>query len=273
MASSTSARSKRALSQAARPPLDLTLTVTNDELHKLALRLGARDQLLSGRARRHETVVVESRTMEREAEDIAARIIAANIPFRRIAVALRDTSYVPLLQATFERFGIPARFYFSHPLKSHPAAIFLNGLVSGVLANWDFESTLATFRAHPRWGRSADFDRFDFAVREAMPGHGADNFLSHCESGWLRDALEHCFAIDSWPHTLATPAVWQQRLENLAADLYRPGIIGADLAVARSHVAALNAWLEAIASIAVILARSRDTHPPRRLLARRSCRR
>ena len=86
---------------------DLTLTVSNDELHKLALRLNAKDNLLPGRARWSETLVVESRGMEREVEDIAARIITANIPFRRIAVALRDTVYVPLLQATFERFGIP----------------------------------------------------------------------------------------------------------------------------------------------------------------------
>ncbi|HYA15962.1 MAG TPA: PD-(D/E)XK nuclease family protein [Bryobacteraceae bacterium] len=229
---------------------DLTLTVATPELHKLGLQLGARDHLLSGRARWSETLVVEARIMEREVEDIAARIASAGVPFRRIAVALRDTSYVPLLQSTFERFGIPARFYFSHPLKTHPAAVFLSGLIDGALAGWDFESTLTTLRAHPRWGHSADFDRLDFRIREAMPGHGAEAFLSHCESEWLREAISRCFAIDSWRHAPAAPAAWQQRLENLAAGLYRPSGIGPDLAAARSHVAALHAWVEAIGSIA-----------------------
>jgi ATP-dependent helicase/DNAse subunit B len=241
---------------------DVTLTITDsiatEEIHKFALQLGAEDRLLPGNPRRPETTLVSARTLEREADEIARRILALNeqgIEFRRMAVALREAgTYVPLLKGTFDRFGIPARFYFSSPLRKHPVAIFLGGLISGALDGWDFEAAIKTLRAHPGWGARADFDRFDFAVREAMPGHGAAELLALCDSSRLHEEIAVCLKTEAWKTILLTPAEWARRFEALATNLYRPGTLDmardyAGLESARSHVAALRSWIEAISSV------------------------
>ncbi len=245
---------------------DLTLTLTDspaaDEIRKFAMQLGApherKDRLLTGAPRKAETTLIEARTLEREADEIARRILVLRdrgTPFREIGVALRDAeTYLPLLRCTFERFGIPARFYFASALRKHPVATFLGGLISGALNDWDFEPAIETLRAHPRWGRSAEFDRFDFAVREAMPGHGAEALLALCERDWLRDEIAACLKTEIWKTTPEKPAVWRARFESLATALYRPGTLDtprdqADVETARSHVAALRSWSAAIASI------------------------
>ena len=240
---------------------DLTLTITDtpatDDIRKFALQLGAEDRLLPGHSRRPGAVLISARTLEREADEIARRILdlhARGTAFREIGIALREAgTWVPLLKGTFERFGIPARFYFSSPLRKHPVAIFHGGLISGALGGWDFEAAIETLRAHPRWGKSAEFDRFDFAVREAMPGHGAAELLALCDRDWLRGEIAECLRTEAWKTSPQKPAEWQRRFEALAANLYRPGALdmGRDHAAvesARSHVAAVRAWVAAISS-------------------------
>jgi len=242
---------------------DVTLTIADspatEEIRRFAMRAGAEDRLLPGASPKPSVTLASARTVEREADEIARRILALHedgTPFRQIAVALRDASvYVPLLQATFERFGIPARFYFGRPLAGHPVAIFLGGMITCALGGWDFESTITALRAHPRWGASAGFDRFDFAVREAMPGRSAPDLLKLCEAEWLRDEISACLKIASWKDDLQTPADWLRRLQSFAESVYRPGRLGvaADataVMAARSHVAALRAWMDTIAPIA-----------------------
>src|SRR5581483_6376374 len=57
----------------------------------------------------------QAETLEREADEIARRILLyrqSGREFRDIAVVLRNPEDIaPLLETTFERFGIPARFY------------------------------------------------------------------------------------------------------------------------------------------------------------------
>jgi len=244
---------------------DVTLTIPDSpaagDIHKFALQLGAEDRLLPGNPRKPVTTLVTARTLEREADEIARRILALHrqgTEFRRIGVALRDAAtYVPLLKGTFDRFGIPARFYFSSPLRKHPVAIFLRGLISGALDGWGFEGAIETLRAHPRWGRSADFDRFDFKVREAMPGRGASELLALCESTWLREELAVCLKTEAWKTNLLTPAEWSKRFETLATNLYRPGRLDiardhTGLESARSHVAALRSWVDTVQSLSAI---------------------
>jgi len=248
---------------------DVTLTIADSpatgEIHNFAMRLGAVDRLLPGSPRKPQTILINARTLEREADEIARRILALHeqgVEFRRIGVALRDAStWESLLKSTFERFGIPARFYFSSPLRKHPVAIFLGGLISGALGGWDFEAAITAWRAHPRWGARADFDRFDFAVREAMPGRGASELLALCEpealtgKAWLREEIALWLETDTWKNTSRTPSEWQRRFEALATNLYRPGTLETpsshtDVETARSHVAALRSWVAAIDSIA-----------------------
>jgi ATP-dependent helicase/DNAse subunit B len=244
---------------------DVTLTITDspatDDIRKFALQLGAEDRLLHGNPRKPQTTLVNARTIEREADEIAWRILALHqqgTEFRRIAVALREAAtYVPLLRGTFDRFGIPARFYFSSPLRKHPVAIFLGGLISGALDGWEFETAIGTLRAHPRWGRSADFDRFDFKVREAMPGRGANELLALCDSEWLREEIAVCLKTEAWRALLLTPAEWPKRFEALATNLYRPGTLDiagdhAGIESARSHAAALRSWVDAVSSLAAL---------------------
>ena len=246
---------------------DLTLTITDhpatDEIRRFALELGAQDRLLPGNPRKPRTTLFAARTIEREADEIARRIIALHqqgTEFRRIGVALREAAvYVPLLKGTFDRFGIPARFYFSAPLRKHPAAIFLGGLISGALGGWGFEATLETLRAHPGWGISAAFDRFDFKVREAMPGRGSSELLALCDTDWLREEIAACLKIEAWKTSLLDPSAWAKRFEALATNLYRPGTLDVardqtGLASSRSHVAALQSWIEAVSSITALSA-------------------
>ncbi len=198
---------------------DVTITLNDspatDEIRKLALQLRRRGPSAAGAPRKPQIVLVEARTMEREADEIARRILALHdrgTPFREIGCRLREPgTYLPLLRGTFERFGIPAHFYFSSPLRKHPVAIFLGGLISGALNDWNFEPAIEALRAHPRWGSSADFDRFDFAVREAMPGHGAAELLSLCERDWLREKIAVCLKTESWKNIQRTPAAWRRR--------------------------------------------------------------
>lgn len=251
----------RALSRSCEVTLTLTDSRTTDDIRKLALQLGAEDRLLPVSARKPATTLVTARTIEREADEIARRILdlrESGVPFREIGVALRDPeTYAPLLGGTFERFGIPAHFYFARPLRRNPAATFLGGLVSGALNGWDFETSVETLRAHPRWGHRADFDRFDFDVREAMPGHGAEALLALCETDWLREEIASCLKIETWEtwkDTPQKPAEWQRRFEALAAAHYRPGTLDlprdpADVEAARGYAAGLRAWLAAIESI------------------------
>ena len=236
---------------------ELTLTLRDGEgarqTLQLALQLGASDRLLSGPARAPNRVMVEAVSAEREADEIARRVIelhSRGVALREIAVALRDpATYVSLLQATFERFGIPARFYFEKPLETHPAALFLSGLVEGALHGWEFEATLDTLRAHPRWGKSADFDRFDFRVREHMPGHGALALTELCEPDWLRKELETCLRTERWVGSPTTPEAWLSRFERMAEALYPLQFRlenFSSVESARSHSAAIAAWLSAV---------------------------
>ena len=240
---------------------DLTLTLTDtpagDEIRRLALQLNAEDRLITGKTRRPEITAVEANSTEREADEIARRILTLHergTAFREMGVAIHDqSSYLPLLRGVFERFGIPARFYFSSLLRTHPAATFLNGLIENALGGWEFGPTLEALRAHPEWGASSAFDRFDFVVREAMPGRGSEQLLALCEDETLTKRIAKCLAIAEWPKETRTAADWVHRLEQLAETLYRPGLLEvardrAALETQRSHVAALAAWIDAVES-------------------------
>jgi ATP-dependent helicase/DNAse subunit B len=238
---------------------DLTLTLSDGpetcEAYRFAKELGSKDRLLPAPARHVETIAVAASSPLREADEIARRILALNregTPFSGIAVALRDVeTWLPLLQNAFDRFGVPARWYFSTPAAGHPAAVFLNGLIACAIDGWDFAATLKTLRAHPGWGRSADFDRFDYKVRETMPGRGAEAFLHLCDSEGLRANIADCLKVEAWRGDKLRPRAWQRRFAQMAASLYRIRTVPepedyAAVESARSHAAALRAWSGAV---------------------------
>ncbi len=251
---------ERELVAAVAKSCDLTLTLTDapaaDEIRRFALAQGARETLLPGLSRKPQTTVVRATSLEREADEIARRVLALHekgVRFREMGVALREAgNYLPLLQWTFERFGIPARYYFAMPLRQHAAATFLGGMIECVLNGWEFGGALTAMQGHPAWGLSSAFDRFDFKVREAMPGAGGAELLALAEEDFARK-IAPCVALDAWRTMTARPRDWAAKFTQMAERLYRPGLLDdpkdrLSVEIARSHAAAMGAWVDAVSS-------------------------
>jgi RecB family exonuclease len=236
---------------------DMTVTTTDtrggDEIRKMAMRLEARQTELSGRSRKPRTELVTAPSVEREADEIARRIVELRergVAFREIGIAVRDVvSYAPLLRGVFERFGIPARFYFGSPLREHPAAKFIGGLIECAIEGWEFGATIEALRGHPQWGTSAGMDRLDFALREAMPGRGAEEILALCgEDETLKKRVMQCLAIAPWASESNTPEEWTRRIGEFAERVYRPGLL--DVARDVNALATQRSYASGIAGVA-----------------------
>ena len=215
------------------------------------------DERTFGDPRKPRMMAVSADSVEREADEIARRIVelqSQGTPFREMGIALRDAAtYEPLLRGTFERFGIPARFYYGRPLQGHPAAVFLGGLIDCALDGWKHREVLEALRADPRWGLTAAFDRFDFMVRERLPGSGVADLLTYAQDDYKRRVAE-CTAIRGWVDERATATEWAWRLEQFATRLYRPGRVEApislsDVETARGQASGLRSWIDAVTQV------------------------
>ncbi len=158
---------------------ELTLTLDEAELGEGTLaRLGALDfseERARGTRTRNALALIKAPSIEREVEEIARRILqqAEGRPFREIGVIVRAAEiYAPILRATLDRFGIPARFYFEEKLERHPVIRFLAGAMDAMLGGWEHSATLAVLRLAPRFADFGVMDRFDFDVRERIPRSG-----------------------------------------------------------------------------------------------------
>ena len=227
---------------------DLTLTLPSVEPRVLAA--GFREERLAPRRMHAEVAVVEAASLEREADEIARRILeqaAHGRAFRDMAVIVRAPEvYEPLLRATLARFGIPARFYFDAQLAAHPLARCLAGVVDALLGGWDWEATLAAMRLAPGAAGTAAMDRFDFAVRERMPGRGLDGLmaLTREEDAPVRRLLEALRDLEEWRTLSLAPREWAARLRGLRA-LARPprpadGFAREDVEALRASAKALD---------------------------------
>jgi ATP-dependent helicase/DNAse subunit B len=208
--------------------------------------------------------------MEREAEEIARRILEqvdSGRPFREIGIVVRSAeNYAPLLRATLERFGIPARFYFEETLENHAVTRFLRGAIDAMLGGWDHGQTLAVLRLAPRFADYGVMDRFDFAVREQIPGAGLAGLraLLLDDSGQLRpgtDKLAHKLnslsALEEWRSYSLRPKDWAVRFQSLR-NLFRPARPAPEASHTqalewRAQAAALDAFDEALAEAAMSL--------------------
>jgi ATP-dependent helicase/DNAse subunit B len=237
----------------------------NDEL------LGFEVERLSRRRPEPAMMLVRATSVEREAEEIARRIleqVAASRPFREMGIVVRAAeTYVPVLRAALERFGIPARFYFDARLDRHPAVRYLAGAVDAMLSGWDHARTLAVLRLAPRFADSLAMDRFDFDVREQIPNAGlgplkallmapGDGPLSSGAERLLRK-IDRLGAIDEWRSFSLSPADWAERLRALRS-LYRlarpPEELSHETALEwRSQGAALDLFDEALEEAASAL--------------------
>jgi ATP-dependent helicase/DNAse subunit B len=231
---------------------DTTVTLPSAELtaplRARLLAMGFTEQVLERRRPRPEVHLVQAPRIEREADEIARRILEAGRPFREIGVILRAPDiYQPILRAAFDRFGIPARFYLDSELVRHPIIRYLAGIVDALLGGWDYAATLVVLRLHPSLGNSNAMDEFDFQVRQR---------LQIGQASWppINELLDRLRALDPWRAQKLLPAAWARNLQSLAA-FYQPSPppdapSREQSLIWRSAAPVLEAFAEAIAETA-----------------------
>jgi ATP-dependent helicase/nuclease subunit B len=237
-----------ALARRAEVTIALSTAAVAQPTRERLLAMGFRERHCQFAPLPPRTVLVEAATMERECDEIARRIlrlVADGRNFREFGVIVRSPElYGPVLRASFERFGVPARYYFDRPLLEIASAAYCARAVEAMLSGWDFETTLRWLRTAPG-ANGASLDRFDFALRRAMPGRGlaALRQLAGENAGLLR-RLDSAAALESWQALRATPRQWAERFSELP-QLYR---------AARPHERATHedalAWREEAAALA-----------------------
>ncbi len=139
-----------------------------------------------------------------------------------MGVVLRSRDpYAGLVETTLARFGIPARSYFLDPVGSHPAVAYLTGVVRAMLAGWDY-GALGELLRQPVSGVGATQlgDRFDFELRERLPGRG----LPIAGLRYPPDVLAQLHTITGWRRERLQPAEWAERLTKLGRLLPEPVI-------------------------------------------------
>ena len=246
---------------------DVTLTLSDSDAGE-AVRsrlwgMGFEEERAPGMPPMPELRLVRAPAIEREADEIARRILeqtAAGRAFREIGIIVRAAeTYVPILRATLERFGIPARFYFDSDLEHHPAARFLTKAVDAMLGGWDHAATLEVLRVAPRFANSAAMDGFDFAVREQLPGSGLGELKGL--AGEMETPLTHLIdslsKLEEWRSFELPPRDWAARFRTLR-NLFRfarplESVDHETALRARSDAAALERFEEAVEDAALAL--------------------
>jgi hypothetical protein len=180
---------------------------------------------------------------QREAEFLATQILEAHadgIPFRHMGVVMRsENPYRPLLEATFQRYGIPTRAYFQNRLSDHPLALFLTGFLKAILHGWNYEALLPLV-ASPYSGLAptAVGDHLEHHLRAKLPGAGLPDPLAKW-APWerLRDSI-------------LTPAQWAQELGALLQlaplPAVRDRVSASQVLLWRREVSAREGWINAL---------------------------
>lgn len=205
---------------------------------------------------RHELILASSR--EREADEIALRMIeehSGGRPWRDMGIIVRRAQpYVPLLERTLARAGIPCRAYFGHPLATHPVGVLLADLVQAAVSGWEGEKTLRVLRHAVAASRpAAGLDQAAGRVREALPFAGLERMRAL--AGPAADVL---LPLQQWPAEELPPSEWARRLRVLN-ELVAPPPAGRALAQEelmdwRGRAAALEAAARALERAAALLA-------------------
>ena len=200
-------------------------------------------------------------TLDTEVSEIARRMIQAHDngrPWREMGVLVRsETSYVPALRSVFDRFGIPARLYFSSPLQDAPAVRFFRAIMESLLSGWDHATTLKALRlpGSPLEAGGGG-DAFEYAVLKRVPGAGLDTLRSLGDEA-IQTVLKQLDSLTPWATGKAFPSTWVSRLGRLRS-IFAPmdlhDRISHELALLwRSHAAAIDAFDSACDSAASVL--------------------
>ncbi len=198
--------------------------------------------------------VVSAPDMETEAEEIARRIVDhvdTGRQLRDIAVVMRSREpYLPVLREALERHGIPACFHFAEPLAGHAVVRYFTGAVEAMLGGWKHEDVLRALRMTISGvGNTPACDRFDFAVRERLPGAGLSGLRALSGDARIGALLDRLSGLDAWPGSRALPSEWAARMRELRSLVRVPEItdrVSRDTAALwRSEASALNGFFAA----------------------------
>jgi ATP-dependent helicase/DNAse subunit B len=237
------------------------VTLTFESADPRLLDLGFQEQRLERSRRAPARTIVRAPSIEREAEEIARRLLeqaAAGRPFREMGIVVRDArTYVPLLRATLQRFGIPARFYFEQNLEEHAVTRLLCGAVDALLGGWDHAQVMAALRLDPRLADSNALDHMDFEVRKQLPNCGLDALRALTSEERLLRRLDALASLEDWRVLALDAREWAARLRQLRrlfqADVRQAGL-GEPHSMAllwRSQAEALEAFEEALGEAAL----------------------
>lgn len=246
---------------------DVTVTLPSDDISAATraclVSVGFQEQVLTRQRVRPANELFVAPGIEREADEIARRIleeVSRGRLFREIGIIVRTPEvYTPLLRATLEHFGIPAKFYFDLELTEQPAVRYLSGAMDAMLGGWPHDQTLTVMKLAPGAANSLPMDRFDFEVRKRMPGAGLAalrELAAGIESADRRlvRLLEGLAGLDGWRKGKLKPAEWSAQFAELRA-LYRPsrprdGVSHETVLEWRSQAQALDAMEAAAAEAA-----------------------
>jgi ATP-dependent helicase/DNAse subunit B len=210
-------------------------------------------------------VVVQAATPEREIEHIAGRILAdhqaSGRPFQEYGVILRAPEiYAPIVEAVFERFGIPFRSPWPRPLAGHSSIRFLAGLLRLADTGFDGAETLEVLKlAGSGIGLSRQIDRYEFRLREALPGQGVEFLRAQAAKlPQVEAKLEQLGKLADWAGATLTPQVWTRRAAGLARAWFHPpeitdGVAHEKTLEWRRLAEALQAWAAAAEEAADVL--------------------
>ncbi|HEY1337139.1 MAG TPA: PD-(D/E)XK nuclease family protein [Bryobacteraceae bacterium] len=237
-----------ALAQHAEVTLTLSDSDAGEAVRSRLWGMGFEEERAPGMPPMPDLSLVRAPSIEREADEIARRILeqaASGRAFREMGIIVRPAeTYVTILRATFERFGIPARFYFDSELELHPAVRFLTEAVDAMLGKWDHAATLGVLRLAPRFTDSPAMDRFDFDVRKQLPGSGLGELkgLTGETETPLAHLIDSLANLEEWRSFEMPPRDWAARFRTLR-NLFR----FARPLESLDHEAALRARSDAVA--------------------------
>ena len=214
---------------------------------------------------RPQAAVVCAPSPEREIEHTAGTILEdrerTGRRFLDYGILLRaPDQYTSIIASVFERFGIPFRLRQPQALRVHGCPQFLAGLLRVAAGGFEGAETLAVMKlAGSGIAFSRQMDRYEFRLREKLPGAGLAFLRLHAQGlrrieEWLQGLEEIC----GWDRETLAPAKWAARCEDLAQKWSRQPKVedgighGAALEL-RTIAAALRGWDAAAAEAAEAL--------------------
>jgi ATP-dependent helicase/DNAse subunit B len=181
--------------------------------------------------------IVSAASPQGEVEEIARLILEAGRPFRDFLVIVRSLDvYAPLIQAVFERFGVPFRVRAPRPLARHGVIRYLSGLLSSIAEGFPGAKTLEALRQpYSPIGLYPQTDIFDFKVQEKLPNDGLPFLLEQAEDlGHVRECLERLGSLSAWGKEAVPPREWARRCAALRLEWLRLPEIHDGISTARA---------------------------------------